>query len=181
MTLLGHECASIGPPTTPGSTPWALLPKSRGHPNSCTIIHDFSSFRAIFQLLEARTSLGSAGCMRIPHGALDLHFLPTFVFSWLAWQDPRPRHECAFRGPPTTRGSIPWALVPSPRGRPDSCTIIHNFSSFRPIFRLLKVRQVFSPLTSLGSAGCLRIPHGASDLHFLPSFAFPGLIWHDPR
>ena len=25
------------------------------------------------------------------------------------------------------------------------------------------------------------IPHGDSDLHFLPSFAFPRLVWHDPR
>ena len=45
-----------------------------------------------------------------------------------------PWHECAFKGPPMALGGTPWVLVPRPRGSLDSCTIIHDFSSFRAIF-----------------------------------------------
>ena len=55
------------------------------------------------------------------------------------------RHEFAFKGPPRALGGIPWVPVPGPCGRPDSCTIISDFSSFRVIFRLPEARRVFRP------------------------------------
>ena len=91
-----------------------------------------------------------------------------------------PGHECAFQRAFHDLGVHPMGTDSQPRGRPNSWTIIHDFSSFQAIFRLSGARRVFSSRSTLGSPGCLRIPHGASDLHFLPIFAFPWLAWHNP-
>ena len=48
-----------------------------------------------------------------------------------------------------------------------------RFFQFSGIFRLPRAQRIFSSQNSLGSPGCLRIPHGAPDLHFLPTFPFP--------
>ena len=135
-------------------------------PSRCRMIPKGPQTFISFPLLPSLGSLGTT--LAGPRRASERHHMTL------------PGHEGAFNGPPMALGGNPWAPVPGPRGPPDSCTIIHVFSSFRAIFRHPGARRVFSSRTSLGSPGCPRIPHGASDLHFLPTFAFPWLARHDP-
>ena len=164
MPLLGHEYAFIEPPKTLECTPWAPMPGPHGHPNSWTIIHDFSSFRAIFPLLRARqvfssrTSIASPGSLKIPRAPqtiISFPLLPSLGSLGTTLGRPTrasnrhymalPRHECAFREPPMTLGFTPWAPVPEPHGRPNSWTIIHDFSSLRAVFRFSRPDKFYRP------------------------------------
>lgn len=54
-------------------------------------------------------------------------------------------NECAFKELTTTLGGTPRALVPRPRGPPDSWTIMHVFSSFIPSFDFPGSDDFFCP------------------------------------
>ena len=85
---------------------------------------------------------------------------------------PLPRHECTFLGTTTTLWCTSWATAPGPNGSPESWIIIHAFSHFQAIFRLLRPWWFFSFRTFLGAPGCL-LMYGC----FIPSLPTIGLFW----